>query len=488
MRSITFRSILREAWSITFKNPWLWVLGFFAALTLNTGIFQSTVHNIYLLFIDDQPAVVRVANVFKENSLKNYLDISNVSLGISPTNDTLAFALVTGLILFFIYLIIVSEIALIRSAHRLSLGASPKLSKAYQHSSHDFWQVLTINILARLSQVTLFVVLSIPLYISLTLENVAAVIVTAILFFLLYIPLSLCLGWTALYAINGSIIENLNFIESLAHGFRLLKNNIWLTVEIGLVLILVKVLTLLVTISIVGILFIPLSVLITSFFALNQTALFSLLLTLATIIVLATFLLINAVFTTYYLTCWTLLYDSVSGRSIISKLTRVVHDFFSKIVPTKHEQKSIMKMASVMPKRAIEAIENTMDNARPTLEKILDELAVTYREQKPTIMELKQQTAKALRKEAEKLEPTLERIKNNIEKKAVTNAPKVMAGLRSAAKTVKKEMPTFIKMRKKMQAKYKQELERELKKVLSSKKPTKAKAKTKKVKKTSKKK
>src|SRR3989338_1280152 len=146
-----YRTILKQAWSLTLRHKYLWWFGIFAALLGNGGELEILFNNAggdpgKALF----PAWQKVAStgVF---SLKTFGNIINLFK--QDTLNMLIFLIMSLAIalflIFLIWLAVVGQAALVHNSAALLNQKKNSLKSGWDMGLINFWPVLTINILVK---------------------------------------------------------------------------------------------------------------------------------------------------------------------------------------------------------------------------------------------------------------------------------------------------------------------------------------------------
>lgn len=464
----TYNQILAQAWSITIKNPILWILGFLSAFSLNTGIFEGSIQNISSL-INSRSMVA--------NSTFG-LDIYNLSLNrifnaVLPNNSNFfTFILIIALIFIFIYITTVAQIALIKKADSITLNRKKLTNEKLLHDSNQlFGTVLVLNILSRATYSIIFLISTIPLLIAVVNGNNNAVALSTLIFFIIFIPLSIILSLVTIFSIIYSILKNNDVITSIKNAWNMVRNNFLLSVEVLLSLFIIKLIAILVSILFASIIFIPVAIFITTLLAINKIIIFAVFLVIASIVAVTIFGFINALFATYYISTLTILFKDITSYKLTSKAIRIYNAIISKINLTK-EQKTMVaeigKNNNISKKEIFNIINKTLDKFKPKITKIIKDTSKNINLE-ATITKAKINLKELLEAESKNIIPTLKSVEKNVKSDAKKlykiNKPKVIDATKQAITKIEKGYPHLVKIKNVLEDKYRNELEKELAKV-----------------------
>jgi hypothetical protein len=250
-----YGEILTRAWSITWNNKFLWVLGFLVALTSggsNGNSFQSTFDN----------------SDFASNP-ELAAQIGAMAVGLTCV------ALIVGIIFWLVS--IVARGGLIDGVNRIDDGEKVTLGEAFSAGTSAIWRLLGIYILAFLPLIIMGIVLGVVFAMTIggavamdtmmqNPDEAASAIagsfgllgICMCLLICAIIPLALVLGQIAEFAARGTVIQKMGVMDSLSHGWNVLKENIGPVILLWLILFVIG----LVVFFALGIVMLPLGLVI----------------------------------------------------------------------------------------------------------------------------------------------------------------------------------------------------------------------------------
>jgi hypothetical protein len=471
-----YRNILANAFTISIKKPFLWVLGIIAALSINTGIYEGSIQNIVALLQSS-----RFTGDIKELTQGNLFDtlfsfITDTQISVSQSFFTLVVTF--ALIFFVIYITTLAQIALIQKADKLSRNKAVKLENALPNAHAYFGQVFIINIISRVVYSLILVITSAPLIISLVAQHEGLITLFSLLFFFLFIPLSIGLALVTIYAILFSVLKNQELSTSIVDAWNLVKHNALISIEILITLLVVKLGAFLTTLIIAGLIFIPLAFILISLLVVNQTFLFALLVVITVLIVTILMGLIVGWYTTYYLTATTLLFNALTDKKLSSKLERSIEKLLSLLPISSKDKKALTSATHKVIARHDEIItiaQKGYTKAQPVIGKVLEKAAKKYGEHEEDLEKIQAEVKKIIEEEKKALGPTLKKAAQQISK----DAPKVKKAAKKTVRAVEKKYPEVQEIREKLQRIYEDEIEAQVAKVVlqeaKKQKPTKAK-------------
>jgi len=321
----SYRSILKQAWKISWDHKYLWFFGLFASLTVAGGSIeyrsiaqtfgQGVVSSSYqglnnLLAIGElcQKIWLGLISLFNQNIIViiNALTILLLALTI---------------IAVFVWFAITSQAALVDSVKKI---ISPKkktnilsIREGLSSGNKHFWSVLGLNILIKLLISFAFFIVSLPLLFMAISDNSAFTLAYTVLF-VIFVPVALSLSLIVKYAISARVLENRTIIESMEKACRLFTKNWLISLELALLLFIISFLASAALLLCIAIIFFPL-LLFSFFFSMTWLSYILIFLCLAAVIIF------GSILTTFQITSWTDLYLHLDKDNGVSKLERIFH-------------------------------------------------------------------------------------------------------------------------------------------------------------------
>ncbi len=319
----SYRSILKQALTIAWKNKYLWFFGLFASLavaggsmeynflsqSLNQGLVDGTYQSLSsILALSDlcQQAWLGLVSLFSQNIL-------------IILNTLTVLLLALTLFSVFIWLAISSQAALVDNVKKI-ISAKKKLSllsirDGLTNGSKHFWSIFGLNILIKILTVFVFFIVSLPLLFLVISDNGSFIVAYTILF-VIFVPIAVSLSLIIKYAISCRVLENKSVMSSLRVGFNLFKKNWLVSLEVAIVLFVVSFLSSLAILLAISILFFPL-------LWLGITYSIAWLIFLMLFLCLFAAALFGSMFTTFQVATWTDLYIRLKNNKGKAKLERL---------------------------------------------------------------------------------------------------------------------------------------------------------------------
>ncbi|PJE75738.1 hypothetical protein COV04_03170 [Candidatus Uhrbacteria bacterium CG10_big_fil_rev_8_21_14_0_10_48_11] len=332
MKNITpvYRTVLQQALKLTKERKALWFWGLFAALLGDAGEYRflSTAFTSAVSGAEPPSLLTFTAPPL---SVLSGLWQATTTDPFSVFILLLLSAFGAGLVAFFVWLITVSVIGLIRGAaarNWKSQGLVAELNETVRESKKPFGAVLVTYFFGRtllwliVGLVTLFgTLVFVDFYLGLALFIVAFVVLVPVLFFVSFV---------VRFAIMAEVLKGKGIIESVEMAIHLVRKNWMVATELALLLVLINFIAglLLLVFIYVGVL--PFLVTASVFWQSNIAGWAVLLATLSVVGFLATVFVFGALLSTFQWAAWTVLFVYLQQRSrALPKIVRFLGRFIS---------------------------------------------------------------------------------------------------------------------------------------------------------------
>ena len=310
---------------MTWRNKYLWWFGIFAALLGNGGEFEILFNNAgadpgQALF----PAWQRIAStgVFSGRTLTNIVNLFR--------QDTfnMVFALVVFLVvlavgLFLIWLVIVSQAAVVNNSAAIIKQKKHTLRDGLDSGMLNFWPVLVLNIIIKAAIYALLVAISLPVIFSQGNFNASLFYIIALV---VIVPVTIILSFIMKYAVAYAVINKSKVARAIKQSWRLFKENWLISFEMAIILFFINLLVGLAIVLAILVLAVP-------FLFLGLIFYYSFSLVgswLVAVLAFASFILIvvsaGAALAVFQISSWTGLFLELEKKSGVSKLVRVVNN------------------------------------------------------------------------------------------------------------------------------------------------------------------
>lgn len=319
-----YRSILKQAWSLTWTNKWLWVFGLFAAFLGSGGEVNLLIKNVSL--VQESGAFV--------TDVKMFLTTEGISAWFSTLSEivhnlnAISAALLVVVFLLMIALLVVSFMAqsgLVSSTFRLAKEESANMHEGWKRGKKKFVPVFLANLVGKIVIYAFVVIFSIPFFILfIKTDSLVWEWVLLLILFLAFIPLALIISFLVRYAIIYIVVKNSDVRSAINESVALFKKNWIVSIETALILFLVR-LAYIVVFALV-ILFFALPFVLLGFVAVyfEIQALYMTAWALAIIVLGFVAAVLGAAFSTYYSAVWVVLFTRITEGLVLPKIIRLI--------------------------------------------------------------------------------------------------------------------------------------------------------------------
>lgn len=319
-----YRTILKQAWILSWSHKYLWWFGIFAALLGNGGEFEilfnkAGANSGQSLF----PAIQRILStkIFSGQTLVNIgnlfrYDTLNVTLVLTAVLIALAFGL------FLVCLVIVSQAAIVNNSAAIIKQKKHTFRDGLDSGILNFWPVLVLNIIVKAAIYILLAVISLPVIFF---QGNFEANFFYILALVIIVPVAIILSFIMKYAVAYVVINKSKVAPAIKQSCRLFKENWLISFEMALMLFIINLLVGLAIILVILVLAVPFLFLgLIFYYAFSLVGSW-----LIAILAFTSFLFIvvsaGAVLAVFQISSWTGLFLELNKKNGVSKLVRVVN-------------------------------------------------------------------------------------------------------------------------------------------------------------------
>ncbi len=318
-----YRPMLKTALYATFKYRYLWFFGLFAALVGNSGVFNLAIQNMSK--VESAPLwLSQVRDIFT-NWEFNIFSVSWET--VATTFDfwgSFVFVLFLVLSLFLLWLSISSQAALVYGAKQSLVGKEGIFNVVFKKGRDKFWSVLLLNIFLNVTLVALLVLVSLPFVIFfLANSSILSQNIIVILSFTVLVPLAVIFALIMKFALIYVVNENRQLGEAIVKAWYLFVKNWLIAIETGLLLLLINIVATVLLIIFVVFLAIPFVMLGIIASQIASTTLFWLVAVLGLVVFILILFLYGAIWNTFQMSVWVILFEKLQGGKVFSKIMRV---------------------------------------------------------------------------------------------------------------------------------------------------------------------
>ncbi len=317
------RSLLKQAWIISWRYKYLWLFGLFASLTAVGGSveYQVATQNLNQNLINGSYYYLNGLLALWELIQSFWIGLGQVCVSgpIAIMNALSILLIGLTLLIFFVWLSISSQAALVDSVKKIlkakkkepALGPRNGLTIGHKH----FWPVLSLNILIKILIGIVFFIISLPL-LFMVIEETTTFLTIYVILFVIFLPIAVSLSLMVKYAIAYQVLEGNSFVASLEKGWNLFWKNWLVSLEMAVILFIINFFVCLAALIVMSLFLLPL--LLIGLMA-KAVWLISLILILGLIMIV----FVGSFLTTFQISSWTTLFLRLKEKGGLAKLERV---------------------------------------------------------------------------------------------------------------------------------------------------------------------
>ncbi len=312
---LTYRQILKKAWQIAWQNPALWFFGFFVAFVGSVGEIEIFLRSISLE--PEEGILQALLSGFIEGGLFTLGGLKGLLAALTTRPISLFIALLLLMIIlggsaFFIWLIVVSQGALVNGVVGVLKAKKTSWLENFSFGLSKFWPILILSILLKVILWGLFIVLG--FFAALKFTGSVFLFIPA---FVIFISLVVTLSFVIKYAIFGVILKNHSVGDSLNSALNLFYKNWLLSLEVAFILFLIFLVANSFLVFLVGLIF---------SYILKLFSDFSFLILLVLIIFAFIFIAIQILLTIFHWAAWILVFEVLTSKKAIL-VSRLISGF-----------------------------------------------------------------------------------------------------------------------------------------------------------------
>jgi hypothetical protein len=320
-----YRYVLRDALLITWRNKFLWLLGFFVALLGTGGVWEVVIKGVDRTALKALWGGGRIPDLL--SAMTKLRDFVLKSASIKPVFE---FILVVALFLVIlaIYFLVASAAmtAMVLAVKKLMKRERANLSECLYQSQQHLAHVFSINVLAKILTSLFIAASALPLG-SLILGNRIAFGFIYIVSFVVLISLGLVVSFLSIYAVCSSVLEKRHIFHALARAWQIGAANAVISIEMALILFFLNIalsFVLVAALVTIGGLF---GFVLTLLAGAKISALFWSVLALGILVFIAALVLTGSFFGAFQLVSWTILYTKLARGGVAAKIVRLAARF-----------------------------------------------------------------------------------------------------------------------------------------------------------------
>jgi hypothetical protein len=321
---LSYRNLLKQAWTITWKHKFLWFFGLFSAFLAAGGSIEYRMinDNINTGLVDGSLLsaghFAQSILIFKSLGL-GFLNLFSYDI-LTIINIITILLICLTLMLTFLWLAISSQAALVINIKKIIQNNKKRenvltIRDGLSEGHKKFWPVLGLNLAIKLIVSAILFITSLPLLLLIILDTSWFVFVYVILF-VIFLPVAVSISLMLKYALAYSVLENERFIQSIEKGWKLFIKNWLVSLEMAIILFIINFFASLAILLTLALAFFPL-------FLVGISFSFTWLTTLMIFLALLFVVLAGSALVTFQISVWTSLFINLKGGSVLAKLERL---------------------------------------------------------------------------------------------------------------------------------------------------------------------
>ncbi|MBI5077398.1 hypothetical protein HZB94_03375 [Candidatus Falkowbacteria bacterium] len=328
-----YRLIFKRAFVISWKNKWLWIFGFFAAVIGNGSVYEALLRGFSNL--SQGGTIFDTLREYAESGVLGMVSLTKLSALWQTDASAFAINIFTILLLLCVLAILISFGVIgqggvlegvIRTAENKKISFKENLKVGLAR----FWPILELNVIMKV--VALGILFLIIYLVSMVVfESAALNLVLYTLSFIVFLVFGIIIYFVTIYAVAYAVLREQGAFDALKSAWRLFKRHVLLNLEMGIMLFVLNV-------AVALAFFIAMFIVLSPFFMLYFLWLFAggligpkIILALIMIIFLVAMVLVGAWWSTLQLGVWAILFEELAVKGGKSKIIRVFEHVIGRI-------------------------------------------------------------------------------------------------------------------------------------------------------------
>lgn len=319
-----YRVLLKKSWEILKRYKFLWFFGIFAAIMGNGGEIQ-----ILLRTSDIVPNLPTNLEGWREFlAVYSPTDVmNNIALAFrtQPSVAIPIFLLIVVLLLFLLWLVMVSQASLVHSIARIQANKSVDFRTTLSAGKKKFWPVFLLNFLTRFILYGSLVILALPFSVLVLLNSESAVGMfgVVLLSFLIAVPIAMIVNFVLKYAIAYVVIDHCGPMDAFLKAVRMFWRNWLVSLEMAVILFAINIAVGIGLVIALFFLVVPFLAAAVLFAYVQSAVLLNAALIIGIISFFALTIIVGAWLATFQFSNWTLLFLELKKGKGYSKLMRL---------------------------------------------------------------------------------------------------------------------------------------------------------------------
>jgi len=289
MKKINYIQILKEAWKTTWKNRYLWWFGFFILLSGGNGFFSTR----------------------DSHEEKSYQQIADY-ISLHPQVVIFVGILIFLICLALLAVSIIGRGALIKSVQKNLEGKQSNFKAGFKDGKKYFWKLILIGLLTMIFAMAVMFIFIIPIVFLFTGKSFILGGVMTFLAIVVLIPALFLISFSQKFGSLYAVMADLSIWDSLEKGYYLVLKNVWASILMTLVLLLVSIIPCILFLTVLIFLAIPFLIIGGLLFLLFKTAGVIFTACLAGLVFLSVILLGGSILQVFLQTAWILFFKEIA--------------------------------------------------------------------------------------------------------------------------------------------------------------------------------
>lgn len=239
-----YGDLLKRGWRITWNNKWLWILGFLAALGGNSSSGGGGNSNFG---VSGDNSFFNEGNMSPE-AMEGFENFGRMieSGEFMASLGAIFFVAICCLFLFFFimwFVRLVAEAGLIQAAVDIEYGEKTTFQKAFSDGSQYMGKFFGLNVILWIVPIVIFLIIGgiAAAAVASGGEDMAFLFICLVPLICLFIPYSIIVSLLYPIAQRGVVLQKLGVMDSLRHGWEILKANVGEVLLIALIFFAVSI-------------------------------------------------------------------------------------------------------------------------------------------------------------------------------------------------------------------------------------------------------
>ncbi|MBU1131871.1 hypothetical protein KKC32_01275 [Patescibacteria group bacterium] len=328
-----YRVILKRALNISWKNKWLWILGFFAAFLGNSTVYEALLRSLNNL--SENKSIFSVFKEYGQLGIIGLLSWNN--LKVLWQSDPTSFGISLFVILAFLSTVallicasIISQGGLIRSSILLDSGVKVKFKDAFSAGIKYFWRILGVNFITK---IIFFGILLLFAYLVslLSFNNQVVSLLIYIFAMIIFVVLGIIIYFLTVYGTAFVVLRDKKVVVALKEAWHVFSRHVVLNMEMGLILFVINILAACAFFIGAFIALAPSIILYVIFIFAGFAAGVKAMAIIILIVFLTLLVLLGAWYYSFQVSAWSILFEELALRGGKSKILRVYEQLKGKL-------------------------------------------------------------------------------------------------------------------------------------------------------------